>query len=142
MAAKKKVVAKKPAAKPATKKTATKAAPAKAAPTKAKVATYGDPLSKAQLTAKLAESTGLTKKQVNDVLDDLNDVIAGHLKNRGGAGSFTLPGLFKITTKHKPATKARKGTNPFTGEEVMLKAKPASVQVRVRPLKKLKDMAN
>ncbi len=137
MAAKKKVAAKKPAAKPATKKTAVKAAPAKA-----KVPTYGDPLSKSQLTTKLAESTGLTKKQVNDVLDQLNDVIAGHLKKRGGAGSFTLPGLFKITTKHKPATKARKGTNPFTGEEVMLKAKPASVQVRVRPLKKLKDMAN
>ena len=63
-----------------------------------------------------------------------------HLKP-GGAGQFTLPGLAKVTTKHKKATKARKGINPFTGEETTFKAKPACNVVKVRPLKKLKEMA-
>jgi len=57
-------------------------------------------------------------------------------------GEFTIPGLMKITTVKKPATKARKGINPFTGEETTFKAKPASVAVKVRPLKKLKDFAS
>lgn len=126
--------------KAAAKKTATRTA-AKTAPAR-KVKAYAEPLSKTQLVTTLAESTDLTKKDVNAVLDELAVVMEGHLKKRGGAGSFTLPGLFKVTTKHKPATKARKGINPFTGEETMLKAKPASVQVKVRPLKKMKDMAN
>ncbi len=52
-----------------------------------------------------------------------------------------LPGLLKITTVRKPAVKARKGINPFTKEEAMFKAKPATTVVKVRPLKKLKDMA-
>jgi nucleoid DNA-binding protein len=56
-------------------------------------------------------------------------------------GEFALPGLLKVTTVKKPAKKARKGINPFTGEETMFKAKPASIQVKVRPLKKLKEMA-
>ena len=65
----------------------------------------------------------------------------GHLKKRG-AGQFTLPGLMKIVTQKKPATKARKGINPFTGEETTFAAKPARTMVKVRPLKKLKDMAS
>ncbi len=56
-------------------------------------------------------------------------------------GEFTLPGILKITTVAKPAKKARKGINPFTGEEQMFKAKPASIGVKVRPLKKLKESA-
>ncbi len=63
----------------------------------------------------------------------------GHLKKRG-AGQFTLPGLLKIVTQKKPATKARKGINPFTGEATTFAAKPARTMVKVRPLKKLKDM--
>ena len=55
-----------------------------------------------------------------------------------GMGSFTLPGLMKITTLRRPAVKARKGINPFTGEETWFKAKPARTQVKIRPLKKLK----
>ena len=51
-----------------------------------------------------------------------------------------MPGLCKMVVKKKPATKARKGINPFTGEEMMFKAKPASKTVRVRPLKNLKEM--
>ena len=57
------------------------------------------------------------------------------------AREFVLPGVLKINTIKKPAVKARKGINPFTKEEVMFKAKPATTVVKVRPLKKLKDMA-
>ena len=59
---------------------------------------------------------------------------------RAGPGVFSVPGLMKVTVKKKPATRARKGTNPFTGEEMMFKAKPARKIVKVRPLKALKDM--
>ena len=60
---------------------------------------------------------------------------------KNGVGEFTIPALMKLSVKHKPATKARKGTNPFTGEEMMFKAKPAKRVVKVRPLKKLKEYA-
>ena len=65
--------------------------------------------------------------------------IEGHVK-KNAVGEFVLPGLLKITTVRKPAVKARKGINPFTKEEVMFKAKPATTVVKVRALKKLKDM--
>ncbi|MGX5174718.1 HU family DNA-binding protein [Aliikangiella sp. IMCC44653] len=95
---------------------------------------------KTQILAEIAESTELSKKQVAAVIDELGDMIERHIKKRA-CGEFVLPGLMKITTVKKKATKARKGINPFTGEETMFKAKPASTQVKVRPLKKLKDMA-
>ena len=82
----------------------------------------------------------MTRKQVGDVLEELEVLIERSVKKRA-LGEFTIPGLMKITTVKKPATKARKGINPFTGEETMFKAKPASVAVKVRPLKKLKDFA-
>ena len=66
-------------------------------------------------------------------------LIERHVKKRA-PGQFTLPGLMKIEVKRKPATKARKGINPFTGEPTIFKAKPARNVVKVRPLKKLKDM--
>ena len=99
-----------------------------------------EPLTKAQLLATLAEETGLAKKECALVLDELANVVSRHLKKRGGAGTFTMPGMFKIKTLRKPATKARKGTNPFTGEEAMFKAKPARTVVKIQPLKALKDM--
>ena len=96
--------------------------------------------SKTQILDRIAADTGLARKQVASVLDSLGDIIAGHLDKRG-VGEFVFPGLLKISTVKKPAVKARKGINPFTKEEVMFKAKPASVAVKVRPLKGLKDMA-
>ena len=99
-----------------------------------------DPLTKAQLLAMIAEETGLSRKDVSAVMDSLSGTIARHLKKRG-AGQFTLPGLLKIKTVKKPATRARKGINPFTGEETTFKAKPARTIVKVQPLKGLKDMA-
>ena len=104
-----------------------------------KLTTIKDRLSKTQIMEQIAESTELSRKQVAAVLDSLTDVIEAHVK-KNAVGEFVLPGLLKISTVRKPATKARKGINPFTKEEVMFKAKPASTVVKVRPLKKLKDM--
>lgn len=121
----------------AKKKAAKKAATATAT---RRVKAIADPMTKSQIIAQISDSTGLTKKDVNSVFDELTDIMEGHLKKRG-AGQFTLPGLFKAVTQKKPATKARKGINPFTGQETTFAAKPARTVVKVRPLKKLKDMA-
>ena len=98
-------------------------------------------MTKSQVLAEIAENTGLGKKDVGAVLDELGAVIERHVKKRA-VGQFTLPGLLKIKTVKKPATKAKKGVpNPFRpGETMDVSAKPASVRVRVLPLKKLKDM--
>lgn len=137
----------KAAAKKAPAKAAAKKAPAKAAAKKAPAKAAAKPatalkekMTKTQIVASLAESTGLSKKQVGDVMAELEVLIERSVKKRA-VGEFTLPGLMKITTVKKPAVKARKGINPFTGEETMFKAKPASVAVKVRPLKKMKEFA-
>ena len=104
-----------------------------------KLTTIKDRLSKTQILEQIAENTGLSRKQVAAVLDSLTDVIEAHI-NKRSVGEFVLPGLLKINTVRKPATKARKGINPFTGEETVFKAKPARNVVKVRPLKNLKDM--
>ena len=94
---------------------------------------------KSQIVTTIANSTDLSKKQVGAVFDSLNGIIKKALK---GAGVFTMPGLCKMRVVKKPATKAREGTNPFTGEKMVFKAKPASKKVRVMPLKNLKGMVN
>ena len=94
---------------------------------------------KSQILGELSEKTGLSKKEVGGVLDELAVLIERHIGKKS-VGEFTLPGLLKITTVHKKAQKARKGINPFTGEETTFKAKPARTVVKVRPLKKLKEM--
>ncbi|WP_028671466.1 HU family DNA-binding protein [Saccharospirillum impatiens] len=98
-----------------------------------------DRYTKTQIVTEIAENTELTKKDVQAVLDELSDLMERHLKKRA-CGEFVLPGLMKIQSVKKPARKARPGVNPFTGEEIMIAAKPASTAVKVRPLKKLKDM--
>ena len=118
-----------------------KAAAKKAAPApEKKIKAVKERFTKTQILTQIAENTELSKKQVQSVLDELSDVIEGHVKKRA-VGEFVLPGLLKVSTVKKPAKKARKGINPFTGEEQMFKAKPASIQIKVRPLKKLKEMA-
>ena len=87
-----------------------------------------------------AEAAGLSRKQVSAVFDSLGEQIRDALGKKG-AGTFTVPGLMRINVINKPATKARKGINPFTKEEQMFKAKPARKVVKVRPLKNLKEMA-
>ena len=100
------------------------------------------PMTKTELLNQLAEATGVTRKEVAAVIEALGNVIDQHLQ-KGAPGSFTLPGLLKIKTVQKPAKKAQKNVpNPFKpGETMDVKARPASVQVKVLPLKKLKDMA-
>ena len=116
-----------PAKKKAKKKAATAAA-VKKAPTKS------------QIYSTIADETGLTRKDVDSVFVALNTLIKKNLSKRSGVGHFTVPGLMKIKVVRKPATKARKGINPFTGLETTFKAKPARNVVKVLPLKGLKDM--
>ena len=104
-----------------------------------KQTTIKERFNKPQILDAIAAGTALSRKQVAAVLDSLTDVIEAHVK-KNAVGEFVQPGLLKISTVRKPAVKARKGINPFTKEEVMFKAKPASTVVKVRPLKGLKDM--
>lgn len=137
MAAKKKA-AKKTATARSTKASSTKASSTKATPTR-KIKAIAEPMTKSQIITRISEQTDVNKKDVNRVFDELADIMEGHLKKRG-AGQFTLPGLLKVVTQKKPATRARKGINPFTGEPTTFAAKPARTMVKIRPLKKLKDM--
>ena len=105
----------------------------------ARVTAVKQPMTKAQLLSAIAEETGLTRNQVTSVMESLGGQIQRHIKKRG-PGTFTLPGLLKIKTMRKPARKARKGVNPFTGEETTFAAKPAHTAVKIQPLKGLKDM--
>ncbi len=135
----KKAAAKKKA--PAKKAPAKKKAVAKKAASAPKKATpITEKLTKSQIVASLAESTGLSKKQVGSVMDEIHTLMERSIKKRA-VGEFTVPGILKITTVNKPARKARKGINPFTGAETVFKAKPASIAVKIRPLKKLKEFA-
>ncbi|HEV3104328.1 MAG TPA: HU family DNA-binding protein [Trinickia sp.] len=129
----KKAAAKKvPAKKVAVKKVAVKASGA-ASPVK-------DTFTKASLAAHLAERAAVEPKSVKAVLAALEDTILGSVHKKG-AGEFTLSGLLKIVVQAVPAKKKRFGKDPFTGEERWFPAKPASVRIKARPLKKLKDAA-
>ena len=98
-------------------------------------------LSKAEFFNLLSADSDVSTGDVKRVLGSLERLMEASIAKRG-MGSFTLPGLMKITTLRRPAVKARKGINPFTGEETWFKAKPARTQVKIRPLKKLKGFAN
>lgn len=104
---------------------------------KRKVAATKRAPSKGQILGHISEKTELTRKEVSAVFDELSGIIKKSLKQNQQA---TVPGICKLVVKKKPATKARKGINPFTGEEMMFKAKPASKTVRARALKAVKDM--
>ena len=97
------------------------------------------PRTKSDVFNFIADGAGVSRKQVSAMFDGLNSLIRKDLSTRG-PGMFTVPGLMKISVQKKPATKARKGVYPFTGEQMMFKAKPARKVVKVRPLKKLKEM--
>ena len=125
----------------AKKKAAKKDTAAKNPAPEKKATALKEAMSKTQLLAELAENTGLSKQEVSTVLDELGIIIERHIKKRA-VGTFTLPGLLKIQGVKKPARKAQKGVpNPFRpGETMDVAAKPASVKVKLIPLKKLKDM--
>ena len=111
---------------------AKKKAPAKKAPAKA-----ARPTTKTETIAFVAEKTGLTKKDVAGVFESLTALIKRDLRKHS---LYTVPGLMKVRVVKKPATKAREGVNPRTGEPMMIKAKPARKVVRVTPLKGLKEL--
>lgn len=95
-------------------------------------------MTKSALYQEIANSAGLTRKQVSEVFDALTKLVTRELGKKG-SGTFTLPGLARLKLKRKPATKARKGKNPFTGAEIMIKAKPAHNVVKMYPVKTLKE---
>lgn len=121
----------------AKKKASPKAAAKAAAPKALKIA-----LTKSALIGRLAEENEISRKQAAGVFASLENVILGSIMPNG-VGQFVLPGLMKITLRKVPARKA--GTlirNPATGEMMKAAAKPASVRVKVRALKKLKNAAS
>ena len=99
----------------------------------------GKPRTKSAVIGEISEITGLTRKEVSSVFQAMAGLIKKDLGKKG-PGIFTVPGLMKVRCVRKPARKARKGVNPFTGEEMMFKAKPARNVVKVSALKALKDM--
>ena len=92
-------------------------------------------LTQTQLVAAVAEHADLSKADARRALEALDEVVLAEL---GNAQKVRIGGLVQLTVRVKPATKARKGRNPATGEEITIKAKPASVDVRARPLAKAK----
>jgi nucleoid DNA-binding protein len=97
-------------------------------------------LTKSQLVEKISEQhSEISKRDIKGIMETLSAV--GH-KELKKAGVFVVPGFAKFVVVKKPATKAREGTNPFTGEKMMFKAKPASKKVRIAALKNLKEFVN
>ncbi len=96
----------------------------------------GKRMSKTEFVEAIANQSGLEKKQVNAVLDALNDIVYRELKAQN---EVVLPGLVKLTSVTKPAVPEREGINPFTKEKTMFKAKPERKVIKPRPLKALKD---
>jgi len=103
------------------------------------MAKKGGAPTKSDILNQIAKDTKLSRKQASACLDSLSSQIRKSLR---GSGLFTMPGLLKMKVVKKPATKEREGTNPFTGEKMTFKAKPASKKVRILPLKALKNMVN
>ena len=103
------------------------------------MAKKGGAPTKPEVLTHISKDTGLSRKQVGSVFDSLGGVIKKSLR---GNGLFTRPGLMKMKVVKKPATKAREGINPFNGEKMMFKAKPASKKVRIAALKTLKEYVN
>ena len=104
------------------------------------MAKKGGAPTKSEILAQISKDSELSRKQErSEVFESLNGIIKKSLR---GNGLFTLPGLLKLKVVKRPATKARDGINPFTGEKMTFKAKPASKKVRALPLKNLKSMVN
>ena len=137
-ATKKVTAVSKKAAAPVAKKAAAPAVkkPVAAAPLKP----IKDSFTKASLTIHLAERSGVEPKAAKALMAALEETVLASIHKKG-AKEFTLPGLLKVVAQDVPAKKKRFGKDPFTGEDKWFAAKPASVRLKVRPLKKLKDAA-
>lgn len=104
-----------------------------------KITAVKNPYTKGQTLLYLAQRSNLKRGEIVQVMNALDELVECHLKKQG-PGAFTLPGLLKLKVVRKPATKARKGINPFTGEPTTFKAKPARNVIKIRALKRLKDV--
>ena len=96
----------------------------------------GNRLTKTEFVNKIAERSGLNKKQAASVLEAMNNVITEELNS---GSEVTIPGLLKLSVSKKEATPERQGINPFTKEPTTFKAKPERKVVKARPMKALKD---
>lgn len=118
---------------------AKKASATKLIPGMKKLPSISQPFTKGNIVKTIADLSCVSRKDTANVIENLTRLIEGHIKLKG-PGIFTLPGLLKIMVVKKPARPAREGINPFTGEKATFKAKPARKVVKIRPLKKLKEM--
>ena len=114
--------------------------PPKNAATPKAVKVIKEPLNRTGLVQFIADQTGIAAKDVRAVMSALDTAAIASLSKKG-AGQFTLPGLLKVQSVKVPAKPKRTGINPFTKQEQVFAAKPATVKVKVRALKKLKDAA-
>ena len=131
--------------KKAVKKAATKKPAAKkSTPAKKKPATLKavkEKQTKSEIIVDIADAMDIERKEVKAFFEALKSQVERHLK-KGGSGEITIPDLgVKLKRVKKPATKKRMGRNPATGEEIVIKAKPARTVVKATPLKALKEMA-
>ncbi len=128
-----------------TKKSSKKPAAKSAAPSMpkpAKLVAASKPRTKGEVYKVIGEHTGVHRKQVAAVLETMGKIMSLDLAQHSldKPKVFHVPGLMKVTARFKPAVPARKGIDPFTKTEKMFKAKPASTQLKIRPLKALKAM--
>jgi DNA-binding protein HU-beta len=93
------------------------------------------PLTQTQLVNEIADRAELSKAEAKRALAALDEVV---LEQIGNAQKVRIGGLVQLTPRVKPAQKKRQGRNPATGEEITIAAKPASVDLRARPLAKAK----
>jgi nucleoid DNA-binding protein len=114
----------------------------KPAPKPSKISPAAKQRSKGEIYRTIAEHTGLGRKDVAGVFDVMARLMAADLAKpaKDKARVFVVPGLMKVKAEYKPPQPERPGKNPFTGEMITIKAKPASTKIRIRPLKQLKAM--
>jgi nucleoid DNA-binding protein len=103
-----------------------------------KIKNISKSLTKRELLSHISLKTGLTKNNINNVFNELLCIIKDHMIN-DGPEKFTLPGFFKLSIKKIPAQEEKIGVNPFTKEEMLFKAKPASKKLKIKILKNLRD---
>ena len=127
---------------------AAKAAPkakaaATAAPKPAKLTQSSAPRKKSELFTVLGDHAGISRKQVSAVFEALGKVMAVDLAkpSAGKPRMFVIPGMMRVKAEFKPAVPSRKGIDPFTKQERVFAAKPATVKIKTRALKRLKDAA-
>ncbi len=123
-------------------KSAKKAAPKAAAPKPSKISPAAKQRTKGEIFRTIAEHTGLGRKDVAGVFDVMSRLMAADLAkpSKDKNKVFVVPGLMKVVAQYKPPQAERPGKNPFTGEMITIKAKPASTKIRIRALKQLKAM--